>query len=134
MSEELKAVIRESINITKDTNYMVFANKVISNGNIDFQNNEGMTLLMYAINLKDTELIKYLIDNGANPNLKNNAGNTALMYAIVLEDLEAIRALVEKGADIRIKNNENISPLEYGFMLNNDLILNALLGEPSRKR
>ncbi len=49
--------------------------------NLDIKNNEGQTIVNKLFSLalnKRIELIKMLIENGANPNIPNNDGYTAL--------------------------------------------------------
>jgi hypothetical protein len=59
-------------------------------------------LLLKAVNDDNLELVKQLLDNGADVNAKNNSGDTAL---ILTNNLEIAKLLIEKGADVNIKNN-----------------------------
>ena len=60
------------------------------------------------------ELMKLLIDNGANVNTKNGYGNTPLIYAARKFNvtIESIKLLIDNGADISIKNNIGRTPLD----------------------
>ena len=60
--------------------------------------------LMHA--LEDLEMVKLLIDNGADVNQKNFRGATALMGAAVGRDPAVVRFLIEKGADVRARDSE----------------------------
>jgi hypothetical protein len=68
----------------------------------------GNGALFYAVEYNRIDVVKYLVDNGANINIKNKEGNTALIRAVnsVLPYKDIIIYLVEHGADINIKNNE----------------------------
>ena len=60
------------------------------------------------------EIVKLLIEHGADINAKNNNGWTALMWALVsnnAEYLEIIKLLVENGANINTKNNNGDTAL-----------------------
>ena len=45
--------------------------------NLDYQDEDGYTALHYAVECGYKELIKFLIDSGANLSLKTNKGHTA---------------------------------------------------------
>ncbi len=53
-----------------------------------------------------TELIKYLIDNGAKVNSRDEHGKTILHYAVLFGTLEHVELLINSGADFRIKSDE----------------------------
>ncbi|TKZ22677.1 ankyrin repeat domain-containing protein, partial [Brachyspira catarrhinii] len=51
---------------------------------VDEVNDDGITALMYACeNSNSVEVVKFLIDNGADVNLKSNYGETALKNAYI---------------------------------------------------
>ncbi|KAF8458302.1 ankyrin repeat-containing domain protein, partial [Terfezia claveryi] len=63
-------------------------------------NEQDETPLHYAArSLWPSEIIAFLIDNGANIEAVNRSGRTPLHVAIVLNSIEAVRALLEKGAN-----------------------------------
>ncbi|MCL6590462.1 MAG: ankyrin repeat domain-containing protein [Firmicutes bacterium] len=62
--------------------------------------------------IEQLNMVKYLIEKGANINEKNNAGQTALMYAAEDGHLEIVKFLMEKGADLDAKDVNN----ETAFM------------------
>lgn len=54
--------------------------------NIDFQNNYGYTALIEAVGLREgtelyQEIVRVLLDNGADQHIKDNSGRTAMDYA-----------------------------------------------------
>ena len=51
------------------------------NININIQNDDGLTPLMYACGTKDVDICKLLLDNGAQTNIKNRKGETALIFS-----------------------------------------------------
>ena len=60
--------------------------------------------------LKDNdEVVKHLIENGANVNVQNNQGYTPLYLAVVLEHFKSAQLLFNAGADVNIKDNEGKS-------------------------
>ncbi len=84
---------------------------LIDNKNFDI-NSFGYSLsmngLMIAANNNHHDILKYLLQKGADPNVSNVDGENALMilcdnYAI--HDLNTIKLLVENGVNINAKNN-----------------------------
>lgn len=56
------------------------------------------------------EIVKLLVEKGANINIQDEHGRTALHIASVNGRLEMVKLLVEKGADIKVKNNKGETP------------------------
>ena len=102
-------------------------------------NDSKATPLHYAIDKKDIEVAKALIEGGIDVNVRDHVGKTPLHYAnhaasvnLLLEakaDIEAkdnsgntpvfhsvfsevVRALVDAGADVHVKNNAGRTPIE----------------------
>lgn len=73
---------------------------ILAGANLNILQDEYDTPLMNAV--KRADILKLLIDNGANVNLQNHFGKTALMYAIQYDNLEAVKILVEHKADINL--------------------------------
>ena len=69
--------------------------------------------LFDAVKAKNYELVKKLIDEGADVNAKNDEGETALMIASNEGDKEICELLIEKGADVNAKDNEGNTALMY---------------------
>jgi ankyrin repeat protein len=63
----------------------------------------GATPLMAATLYSDTATMKWMLDEGADPNQKNEVGATALMWAA--PDLEKMRLLVDRGADVNAQSD-----------------------------
>ena len=66
------------------------------------------TPLMIAVYKKDYDMVKYLLDKGANPNTANNENKTALMIAIANNNFDISKLLIQQGANINTKD-------EYGY-------------------
>jgi ankyrin repeat protein len=64
--------------------------------------------LQYAINWPDANLVKWLLDKGADVELKHDGGDTALMLAASANGpmyTNIVRLLLERGADVRAGGN-----------------------------
>jgi hypothetical protein len=70
---------------------------------INVQDLRGETILMIASRYAWSEIVRFLLDHGADPNLRNNKGQTALMLAQdreanLREYEEVVTLLKESGA------------------------------------
>lgn len=66
--------------------------------------------LMPALAKRRIDLIKLLLDGGANPNSKRSREN-AIHIAVNLGCLDCVKALVEAGADVNAKTKDGKTPL-----------------------
>ena len=77
----------------------------------------GVTVLMYALELNNTDAALYLIENGVDVNAINIFNMSALHYACKTEkagqSLDIIRLLIEKGIDINLTDILGQTPLDY---------------------
>ncbi|MGL5591442.1 MAG: ankyrin repeat domain-containing protein [Mycoplasmoidaceae bacterium] len=87
--------------------------------NINYQNNEGYTLLAVACMRNDILMIKSLLYFIPNPNIKTNDGFSPLMFSIKNNNLEAVKLLVESGASVNDRKgmaNSLMFACSYGFI------------------
>jgi len=81
--DAVKAFIAKGVNInTREKNY------------------DQDTALTFASNLGHTEIVKYLIEKGADINLADAKGRTPLWYASGVDNIENIKLLLAAGADV----------------------------------
>ena len=89
-------------------NYNLAKFSIDKGADIETKNNDGLTALMSASRYGNLEIVKLLVESGADiNNAKDNIGNTALTYASYFGRLEVVIYLVENGADVNAKD-------EYG--------------------
>ena len=91
--------------------------------NINIKDNKGETPLHIAVDKGHLEIVKLLVEKGADINARVSyppdgkwEGGTALHYAIE-SDLEIAKFLIEKGADANIHDFEGQSPLDRALDL-----------------
>lgn len=77
---------------------------------------DGNTPLILASNRCNPEVVKILINAGADVNLHNNTGDTALMSAAVKSCGKVAHLLVKAGADINAKNEDGVTALQFNQM------------------
>ena len=88
--------------------------------------------LHFAARYSQTEVVRTLLDAGANPNSVGNMGQTALMEAINSHNLETTRLLISRGADLTQADSSGRTSLSYAVRQHNPAIVELLLsqGEP----
>ena len=87
-----------------DTNRI---NSILNKGKVDInaKNKDGETALMLASSEGHLEMVKLLVENGANY-------TNALRLASREGHLEVVKYLIEKGADVNAKDNEGKTALD----------------------
>ena len=73
----------------------------------------GWTPLAYAATNGKTEVVRYLLDIGANPNALSPNGTTALMMAVRGGHAETVDLLLAKGADVNLRNQNGATALAW---------------------
>ena len=80
--------------------------KLLASLGADLNDESGSALLRTVMNNEDTEIIKCLVEQGANLHEKfNNNGLSLLHIAAQLGNIESIKCLVSLGIDVNERNN-----------------------------
>ncbi|XP_065910853.1 uncharacterized protein [Dysidea avara] len=84
------------------------ASDLLNTGSIDINavNKWGWTPLMIATNNNHPEIVKMLVDKGADLNARDMNGRSALSIALLGGNEELAGALITAGADIKISDND----------------------------
>jgi ankyrin repeat protein len=98
--------------VSQASNYTSFAPKEINHSLY-----EGATPLCVAISKGEIDLVKKLIEYGADVNEKSN-GLTPLMIAARYNKVEIIKLLLANGASLKQKNEIGITALKYAVLSN----------------
>lgn len=77
--------------------------------NINEKDSMGFTPLIRACAEGNLDLVKSLIEKGADIEAKNNDGRTALMWACENGIIEIVSFLVEKGANLNTKDSQGLT-------------------------
>jgi ankyrin repeat protein len=86
----------------------------------------GTYPLMLACSYKDNdEMIKLLLEKGANPNVRGPKGETPLGFAAKYS-LKAVQMLVVKGADINAKDEAGFTALRWAQKMEQSKIVEFL--------
>jgi ankyrin repeat protein len=114
---------------------LISAGQLIKSGaNVNLRGNFGNTPLIVAVKYCDYNMVKLLIDNGADPNIKNVHSDSALTICAkrqfdgndrgVNENIAAI--LLRSGAEVNVKNEYAETPL-LNALTNGNLKIGEML-------
>lgn len=78
--------------------------------------NRHTTALMYASQWGFIDIVKILIDKGADINIRGLYGNTALTFATQSGFVEIVKILIDNGAELNIKDDGGYTALMYASM------------------
>ena len=79
---------------------------------VNQQDSEMNTLLIYATKYNCYKICEYLLSNQCDPNIQNSFGNTALHYAISYKHFDIVNLLINNKADETIRNSMKKIPWE----------------------
>lgn len=98
--------------LAKEGNTDVLKNLISTNTSIiDTADGGGYTLLHWSLIRQKWDLVRFLIDQGANVNLQGTEGGSPMHCAANHENIEIIDLLIKKGAQIDMKNLWGNTPL-----------------------
>lgn len=78
---------------------------------IDEASLKGCTALLYSSRGGYPEIVKYLLEKGANSLHQDNSGGTVTHHAVEKGQPEIVEALIEYSVDIDIADNAGRTPL-----------------------
>ncbi len=76
-----------------------------------------LTLAAGAGDCQSLEIIRILLENGADIEGRDDSGKTALFYAIQMKNIEMVRLLIESGADVKTKDHQGNTPLNEAIKI-----------------
>ena len=85
------------------------------------------TTLMWAAYDGKTEIVEFLLENGANPNIQNSYEETALMMASEENFIKIVNLLLKSGADVNCQNGNGNTALTIAAKEGNIEIVKILL-------
>lgn len=83
-------------------------------------------VLMQAVMNDETEIAKYLIENGADVNKTDGMKMTCLMWAANNQNIELVKLLLEKGADKNAHDNSGMTALKAAEETENKGVIKLL--------
>ncbi|UYV81943.1 TRPA1 [Cordylochernes scorpioides] len=96
-----------------------------------YRDPHGQTPLHRAASRDHVDIIRFILDRGADPNLTDDEGNTALHVAVENGALAALHCLLERGADGNALNNDMMGPIHLATQLNQVHVLEEMVKHKS---
>lgn len=84
--------------------------------NINYKDRNGMTYLSLAVQQYKVEVVKLLLENGADPNIEDNLGVPPLSYVFLKQTentSEIVELLLQYGADPTLGKTPKHTPIYY---------------------
>jgi ankyrin repeat protein len=92
-----------------------------------YDNEYYWTPLHHAVRGSTIEIVRILLDSGADPNATEDEAWTSLHFAVQKGNVRILKLLVERGADIEVGNLNGDTPLMMAVRLGRREVARALL-------
>jgi ankyrin repeat protein len=120
-------IILDNIQMVKDENQAFASGDIELLRTLLSQDGREYTVLHFAAQFGEIQIIKDEIEAGANLNSQTLLGFTPLHKALISEKFEACQLIVDAGADIDIADVYNNTPLYYAVFFENQDLINLFL-------
>ena len=107
------------LNAAEDGNTVVIKQLIKYGANINYQDDDGWTALMFASANRNYDVIKLLLENKVKINIQSKAGKSALIISIEAGDVNSVKLLIANNADINLKTVEGLTALKYAILNRN---------------
>ena len=129
--ETKKKPVIDIIDMIKSNNFSE-VDKVLKDPKVeidlDAQDRDGNTALYLAISKKQTDIVKQLLQKGADPNQKKHGGDSPLILAVETGQVEIVELLLNnKRINVNIKNSKDQTALFIALTMGRWRISNALI-------
>ncbi|XP_071342146.1 KN motif and ankyrin repeat domain-containing protein 3 [Trachinotus anak] len=111
------AIMLAALSTVKEEDDMAVVKKLFSQGNVNAKASQaGQTALMLAVSHGRQEMVRALLECGADVNVQDDEGSTALMCASEHGRAEIVKLLLEQpGCDISIVDNDGSNALSIAL-------------------
>ncbi|XP_026179099.1 KN motif and ankyrin repeat domain-containing protein 3 [Mastacembelus armatus] len=111
------AIMLAALSTVKEDGDMAVVKKLFSQGNVNAKASQaGQTALMLAVSHGRQEMVRALLECGADVNVQDDEGSTALMCASEHGRAEIVKLLLEQpGCDISIVDNDGSNALSIAL-------------------
>ena len=113
---EIEEVPLLIIALKRKASLEVIKELINAGANMHYTNEDGVSVLDEAIESKNLEIVKFLVESGIDVNAtKRGSGFTPLMVATTLGNSELVEFLLQNGAKREVKDNNNLTALDYAI-------------------
>ncbi|ANE48711.1 hypothetical protein SY83_03810 [Paenibacillus swuensis] len=96
---------------------------------VNYQDGDGWTALMYSVNGNRPDLMKMLLEAGADPNIAENTyEDTALTMSLNHDTTDAVELLVQHDAVVNLQDSYGITPLMIAALSGRADMVQVLMG------
>lgn len=81
-----------------------------------------------------TDIVKYLVEKGADINTRDREGSNPLQNAAIKGYFDIVKILVEKGSDVNYKDDNDVTPLHFACMSGNYELVKYLIDKGANVR
>ncbi|CAG8478483.1 9753_t:CDS:2 [Cetraspora pellucida] len=81
--------------------------------NVNAKDDQGLSLLHWACDRGHLDVVKLLVEKGADMNVLTTGNETPLHYACISEHLDCARYLYKNGANILLKDEDGLTAFEH---------------------
>lgn len=126
-AQNVKNKFSQLVEYIKGGHYFEYIMALDTFPNIDFQNQDGETLLHICVEENSYRFLLSTLTHSANVNIKTSKGLTPLMFAIWKGFMPLAAALLKAGANPNEKDNLNRTPLFFAVRRGDIHAINLLL-------
>lgn len=102
----------EFMKAVEERDYKEMRTRIFAGANINTHNPDGLTAVIIATDAADSELLRFLVDQGANINSRTqDRGETGLMRRAERGDREFVGLMIDLGADVNAEDRGGETPL-----------------------
>jgi ankyrin repeat protein len=95
--------------------------------NINAVMQSGATSLSLAAIMNGVDMVRPLIEMGADVNIQNKDGFTAISAAVKANNHQAIQAFIEAGANLNVQDKNGATPIHLAIEANNHQVIQAFI-------
>ena len=110
-----------------EENYAPLIQAIDGGFNVDTQDEDGQTLLMWASSFGNDDAVLYLILSGASLNIRDRRGQTALMYAASEGFEDLVNELLHHGAEKDLQDSDGWTAFYHAVNKGAPEVVNILL-------
>ncbi|MDB5358948.1 MAG: ankyrin repeat family protein [Rhodospirillales bacterium] len=101
--------------------------QIVRGDDMNHQDDQGKTALMYAAVAGNETMIKLLLQGGARPLIRDQDGRVALHWAVQRDNPDAVSALLDGGAPIDTLDPHGTTPLMMAAAIGNLAVIRVLI-------
>ena len=109
---------------------MLLLNESLIELDVNINKGNGCTSLSLAVEMKNSTIVKLLLESGSDPNIMDFEGNTTIHYAVAFGDIAMVKLLLTESlikVDVDIEECTGYSPLAIAISQNHAAIAKLLI-------